>query len=161
LIKRNHGGYTAEAHSLKGLNTHLQSLDTRNGRLSLRRASPHADVIREVCESVKIDFVDYMQADLLLYLTQNQQPSTYWWWPDSLIYAADSHGAFPWFARAIEPHYRDGLMSIIGVTDKSSLESLRKKIDQEELPLVRWPSAFSTVDIKSLANFDAIAATYG
>ncbi len=159
LLQTRYGGITAEAKSLGRLNEYLNSLEARNGRLNANRVSLHADIIKEMCSISKIDFVEYMQADLILYFSESIKSER--WWPDSLIFAADSHGAFPWFAKAVEPGLRQGLMSLINVRDKTTLENLIGLIDSGAIPAVRWRSAFSTVDVKALANLNAILASYG
>jgi len=160
LLRMSYGGVTAEIRPLNSLNTYLESLEARKSRLSLRRASLHADVIREICETCKIDFVEYMQADLILYFVESQDDDSRYWWPDSLIYATDSHGSFPWFTKATQPSYRDRFMPLIGVSDRQSLERLIQQIDTEKIPKVRWSSVFSTADVKALANLTNILTTY-
>jgi hypothetical protein len=137
---------------------YIYSLDSRNKRLKLNRASIKSDIIKEICGSVKIDFVEYMQADLILYFSEYIREGR--WWPDSLLYATDTHGAFPWFAKAIEPGLRQELMSLVGVQDRASLERFIALIDSGAMPPIRWQSAFSTADMKTLANLNGILATY-
>lgn len=158
VLKMNHGGMTAETKSLGRLNSYIESLEARNSRLKANRASIHSDLIREVCDLCKIDFAEYMQADLILYFSEASRGGR--WWPDSLLYATDSHGAFPWFAKAIEPRLRHDLMSLIGVQDKASLERLIASIDSGSIQVIRWRNAFSTVDTKALANLTEILASY-
>ena len=150
---------TAETKSISRLNEYLNSLEARNKRLKTNRASIHSDMIKEVCGITKVDFVEYMQADMILYLSEAIWDGR--WWPDSLLYAADSHGAFPWFAKAVEPSLRQELMSLFGVRDKISLENLIESIESGSIHAVRWQSAFSTAGIKDLANLEAILASYG
>jgi hypothetical protein len=160
LIKMSYGGVTAETIPLKSLNTYLKSLESRNERLKLRRLSLHSDIIKEICEIIKIDLFEYMQADLILYFRESDTKYSRFWWPDSLLYAADTHGPLPLFARALQPSFRDRLMPMIGVSDKNALEELIQKIDAQKLPRISWPSGFSTVDVKQLANLYAILDTY-
>lgn len=158
LLKKNYGGVTAEVKSIGKLNDYIKSLDARNIRLKLNRVSFHSDLINEICDISKIDHVEYMQADLVLYIAENIRNGR--WWPDSLLYAADSHGAFPWFAKAVEPEFRQGLMSLIGVHDKPTLERLIESVVSGVIPPVKWQNAFSSVDVEALANFTAILASY-
>lgn len=160
LIKMSYGGVTAETIPLRSLNTYLRSLEGRNERLKLRRLSLHSDIIKEICELVKIDLFEYMQADLILYFRQNDTKNRRFWWPDSLLYAADANGPLPLFARALQTSLRDQLMPLIGASDKNALEEIVRKIEEQEFPRISWPNGFSTVDVKQLANLAAILDTY-
>jgi hypothetical protein len=160
LIKIHHGGITAEDRPLCRLNTHLKSLDARNARLELRRTSLHSDLIRDTCALIKLPLVEYMQADLIMYLTQTSESSSSYWWPDSLLFASDAHGAFPWFVKALQPSYRDQLLPLIGVKNAFDLEALSLRISGD-LPKIRWPNSFASVDVMQLINFEAIKRTFG
>lgn len=158
ILKFNDNGLTAELKNLSRMNSHVVSLEARNARLKLNRASLHSDIIKEICSLLKIDFVEYMQADLIFCLSESQKGGR--WWPDSLLYATDLHGAFPWFAKATEPNMRREIMSLIGVSEKKDLLNLVSRIDSGEIA-VRWQSAFSNANLKALANFSEIMVTYG
>ncbi len=158
VLKSRFGEITAEALPIGRLNQYLRSLEARNARLKLNRVSLHSDLIKEICLVTKIDFVEYMQADLLICLSENLKKSR--WWPDSLLYAADAHGSFPWFARAIDSKFGRNLLSVIGVNSKSDLESLIDRVTSNQEMRISWDSSFATADIRMLANLDGILATF-
>lgn len=160
LVKLQYGGFTAEDRPLNSLNRYLESLESRNKRLKLNRASLHSDLIKEMCETTKIDFVDYVQTDLILFFALSQWEARKLWWPDSLLYAADAHGALPWFVRAKKAPFRDKLMPLLGIAGPSDIDSIFERMDRGEIPSVKWQSAFSTANLRELANLDEIRASY-
>lgn len=158
ILKSSFESVTAESASLGTLNEYLRSLEGRNQRLGLNRLSIQSDLIRELCGIVKIEFVEYMQADLVIYVHESTKEGR--WWPDSLLYATESSGSFPIFARAVEPSLRDDLLDLMGVAGKESLQVLINKLASGEIEPVRWQSPFSTVDIRRLANLDKVMTSY-
>nr|WP_137678080.1 SEFIR domain-containing protein [Parerythrobacter lutipelagi] len=160
LIKLRYGEMTAEDYPLRSLNEFLSSLDHRNSRLKLQRASLHADLIRDLCDELKLEFVEYIQADLILFLALSDWDDGRIWWPDSALYVADSHGTLPWFVRAKQPAFRDKLFPLFGVRNSSDLSDLIESIRIGKVPEVRWRSAFSTLNLTELLNLQKVSETY-
>lgn len=160
ILHRHQGGVTADALPLLRMSRNIDSLEGRNSRLSLNRASIHSDLIKQTCELVNIDFTEFMQAEFIIYLQTALEHTGYCWWPDSNLYAADSHGAYPWFARATVSPYREHIMGLIGPRSREEVESLIDGLKTERIPQVRWRSAFSTLPSIQLGNFKEIAESF-
>lgn len=154
-----HDGITARSTNFGRMNSYLHSLEARNSRLNLRRASLHSDLIKHVCELTGMEFRDYMQADLLLYLRAINSNKDLRWWPDSLLYAADKYGSFPWFIRAMAPPFRERLLGLFGIRSKAELDSLISKFESRQIETPRWQSVFSSIEVLELANLKAISET--
>jgi hypothetical protein len=104
FLKMQYDNVTAQAISFTELNSHIPSLDHRNQRLKLNRASLRADVVRDVIGLVPLEFWEFLQADFFLFLYCERRIDGAMWWPDSNIYAADRDGAYPIFVRAQKSH---------------------------------------------------------
>jgi hypothetical protein len=53
---------------------HMTSLEVRNTRLNLRRLSVRADLLKERCTGVPLEFRDLMQADFILFMRAHAKP---------------------------------------------------------------------------------------
>ena len=157
ILKRSYGDVTAQALPIRRLSTNLESLSARKSRLGLNRTSLHSDIIKEVCELANVDFIEFMQAEFIVYLFTAIEDQDYFWWPDSNLYATDAHGAFPWFARAVTSPYREQILSLIGLQGKEEVENLMGRFKEGKIHTVRWSSAFSTLPAMRLGNFQEIA----
>ena len=160
ILKKSYADVTAEALSFQRLSTNLESLEARNLRLELRRASVHADVIKQICDLANLDFTEFMQAEFVIYLFTAIENEDYFWWPDSNIYASDSHGAFPWFARAVSSPYREQILSLIGLQNREEVDAVLERVGNGSIRSPRWRSAFSTLPVARLGNFQEIAASF-
>ncbi|QFT78225.1 toll/interleukin-1 receptor domain-containing protein [Erythrobacter sp. THAF29] len=160
LVKRRPGELTAEAKPLRSLNCFLPSLDARKSRLKLNRASLEADLIKEFCETLSIDFADFIQADLVLAISQSDWEAQRIWWPDSAIYVADSYGALPWFIRAEQIDFRDKFMPMLKISGPDDIDKMIEDIKSGRIREIRWTSAFSTLDLPILMNLSSIKSTY-
>lgn len=159
FVKMN-SDFTGEAVSFTRLNTHLKSLDYRNNRLNLRRASVHSDMIKHVCELIGFNFGNYIQSDLVLFLRGVNKAGDQGWWPDSLLYASQSYGSFPWFIRATSPRIRDPFLSAIGVFSRDELSKMIDGFKSGELNSPKWSSSFNRADVPLLANLENILTSF-
>lgn len=139
---------------MTALNANIASLNHRNSRLKLNRATLNADMAREVCGVIPLDFGEYVQADFVIYLYFEQRSKR--WWPDSNIFAADRHGSFPIFLRATSEPLRSELLGLLLLASSDALSDMKEKLRDGRLRSPRWSSAFSTLDVWSLGNFEAI-----
>jgi len=160
IIKMDHDKVTARTISITRINESLNSLAFRNKRLSLNRASLHADIVQDICKKVPLEFWEYLQADYYLFLYFDRSSDDGRWWPDSNIYATDHSGAFPLFARATYPELRDGLLSALNLASKAEIEQFSEDIKVGRYQNIRWRSAFSQLEVWKLGNFDTILGSY-
>jgi hypothetical protein len=167
-LKESYSGMTGKSVTYEVFRAYLPSLDARNSRLGLNRLSLHADLIKQVCDTIGFAFRDFVQADFILYLRgaalgfERNEASTYrGWWPTSALYITDVDGALPAFVRAEDPKYRDGLLATLGIRSKTELEALIQGYKSGQLKAPEWHGAFSRLDVLPLMNAERILASYG
>ncbi|SEG59549.1 SEFIR domain-containing protein [Bosea lathyri] len=126
---------------------YLKSFELRAKRL--RRISPRADLLKERCNSVGIDFKHLMAADLILYI-RNATDELYHnhWWPETLLYSTIDERVIEMFARAKSVAY---FTKMIGMLNTSSVDTFKAKIEQikarrDSIP--KW--SFHTLDLDEL-----------
>ena len=154
-----YGGMTAKGVSYSRFGAHLKSMEYRNDRLKLRRLSLHSDLIKTVCEAAGFSFRNFIQAELVLYLRSILQNDR--WWPDSLLYVSDAHGALPWFVRAVSVRHRDNLLSAMSIENKAEIDLLIGKFKTGEVRNPQWSGGWSSTDVLELANLEGISASLG
>jgi hypothetical protein len=134
---------------------HLASLEHRNERLKLRRLSLHADLLKQRCTGITIQFRQVMQADFIIFLHATLQNSGRWW-PVTLLYASRDFGAgaFELFARSKSLGYFNKAKVVLAIQSKGDLEQLLKKFESGEIRLPRWQS--EGINPRGLLAFDAI-----
>lgn len=163
VLAMEYEGVTAKVVSVSRLNTDIASLEHRNERLTLNRATLNADIVKSICEKLPLEFWEYLQADFYLFLyfeRTDRGPYGVRWWPDSNIYATDRSGAFPLFARATNSELRKALLGPLGLDGRQNLEDFKEELNTQNYESLRWRSAFSKLPIWSLGNFDAILESY-
>src|SRR5689334_22678050 len=99
---------------------HLNSMEHRNQRLQLRQASVHADMIKERCKGVGIEFARLQDADFILYRSGVIRFGQVWW-PETLLFIYGRAGPFEMFARCKSTSYFNRARQLIGVRDKQHL----------------------------------------
>lgn len=160
LLSRERGSYTTKGLSVARVGTSLESLAYRNKRLELRRTSLFADTVKEICEQVPIEFVEFLQADFFLFMFYEFSGLEGQWWPDTNIYAVDSYGSYPIFVRAVREPLRTELLQPLNLNGISQLESLEEEIRAGKFQGYRWSSSFTHLSFWSLANLGAILESY-
>jgi hypothetical protein len=116
---------------------YMESFDHRDRRL--RRLSSRADLLKQRADSSGFDFRWLMQADFVLYLRASFKGSGYVeWWPETLVYAANSHGPMEIFARSRSASYYQDVSKIIGGVSSESLKSHIQKLGGDQNMLPRW-----------------------
>lgn len=105
---------------------YIDSLEEhRNKRLSLKRVSVHADMIKQRATNVSIKFDDLMQADFVLYLRGCQiKDYGVMWWPISLIYSINYHYPFEIFARAKSRAYFNRMKYLFGIENVEEFKNI-------------------------------------
>ncbi|MEP8818573.1 SEFIR domain-containing protein [Enterobacter hormaechei] len=134
---------------------HVAILQWRNDSKKLGRLSLHADLLKERCHSLPINFSDLHQADFLCYLRSTiiYKDSYSFWWPVTLLYAK---GYFPFeiFAKAVSKNYFSRIKSLLGVQTPEELKGHVKKLEESDR-LPKWQ--FERISPLRMSNGDAIA----
>lgn len=135
---------------------YTESLEKRNQRLNLRRLALRADLLKERCKGVPLEFVDLMQADLLVFLRSciHGQSGFRRWWPETLIFAGNHHGQFEVFARSRSHRYFNQMKVILGVDSRDELVAAINALPPGDLP--RWQ--FESFAPATLVGLEALAA---
>jgi len=129
---------------------HMRSFDTRNQRLGLRRLSVRADLLKERCTGVPVDFRDLMQADFILFMRDHLHQGNNWrWWPETLLYADRYSRPFEVFARSGSTRYFERAKILLGVDSKEAVAEAVSRFDHTNLP--RWQfESFSPAQLLGL-----------
>jgi hypothetical protein len=130
-----------------------ESLDHRNKRLNLRRASLQADLLKQRSETTGVEFAYLMCADFVMYL--RGVGGDYPWYPVTLVFATLNRAKFEMFSRARSEKYFERIESLLGVSNKAELGQKLDLIDEGR----RRPSfgGYSSIDPRRLAQFDKLA----
>lgn len=116
----------------------IQSLDYRNHRLKLQRVSVRADLLRDRVKGSGIRFGDLMQADFVLFLRNQLDPSLNYWFPETLLYACYGMVSFEIFVRSESASYFEGVKTLLGVADKNVLGDLLSQFHKRPALVPRW-----------------------
>ncbi len=135
---------------------HMPTLEHRNKRLSLRRLSLRADMLKKRCTDNEIKFDNLMQVDFILFLRSEFESLEKYdrWWPETLLYACNYYQTFEIFTRSISQSYFDKIKCLLKIDSKNDLEKLMNlyKLRQRELP--RW--GFESFEISELIGYDKL-----
>lgn len=131
---------------------HLKSLEYRNQRLNLRRVSLHADLLKDRCTGISLNFRDLLQADLIMFV-RNQNISG--WWPQTSLYAGDER-PFEVFARSKSNTYFQQVLTMLGYPTKAELVNHVEQLAANG----RMPSwDYDRIDIRPLMAFEHLATS--
>ncbi|MFJ3524249.1 toll/interleukin-1 receptor domain-containing protein [Pseudomonas sp. NPDC090203] len=131
---------------------YARTLDHRNQRLGLGRLSLTADLLKERSQTSGLDFHQLMQADFILFLRGTQTGER--WFPDTLLYASRSYGAFEIFARSVSQKYFDSVKALISVEDKREVGALLLNFKGPQSQLPRWQ--FDTFNPELLVGYESL-----
>lgn len=137
---------------------HLKSFKYRNDRLSLRRLSLRADLLKLRTENSGLDFRYIMQADFVLYIycqLNIKDTFGYGWWPETLLYIGRSYNALEIFARAQSKIYFDKMKCILNVESVEDIKALVKEFSDGKRELPRWD--FESLNPSVLLGIEKLA----
>jgi TIR domain len=137
-------------------NSHNKSLGIRNQRLQLRRFSLSADLMKERCKSVGVEFDQLMTADFILYI-RSRMDSSYDrnWFPDTLVFVGHYSRQFEIFARSKSMLFFDRVKFALGVGSKQALGTALAALEENPSSFPRWQ--FESINPRALLGFDALA----
>lgn len=135
----------------------MQSLDHRNKRLELRRLSLRADLLKERCSGVGIEFRHLMQADFVIFMRAELETEDDYgrWWPETLIWLGHYHSTFEIFARSISKLFFDRVKVLLAIEKPSDLDDLLQSYKTDKRRLPRWE--FESFSPSTLLGYDKLA----
>jgi hypothetical protein len=153
---------TSETESFCIFRTFLNSLKTRNNRLSLRRSSLHADLIKERATASGVEFKELMQADFVLYVNslinrvQHGHEILHNWYPETLVYLGwNNNGSkFEIFTRGKSKKYFNKIKCILNINSKDELSPLIKTLEEDKLKEPGWD--YRSISSKNLLNYELL-----
>lgn len=136
----------------------MDSLEHRNNRLRLNRLSVRADLLKERCKWVSIEFRHLMQADFILFMRGALDNSDNYvhWWPETLLWLGYSPAPFEVFARSRSAAYFGGSKLLLGVNSKDGLVPVLEEFAADRQRLPHWNF---TINPAALLGFDKLATT--
>lgn len=139
------------------LRQYMESLESRNKRLDLRRLSLRADLLKERCQTTGIDFRYLMQADFVLFIRADlySEGSFDRWWPDTLLYLGHFPGPFEIFARAESKRYFEKMKYLFDVQIPDDFKQLLEEYKQGKRKLPTW--GFNSFNPALLLNIEKLA----
>lgn len=138
-----------------GFRCYMESFRARDRRLS--RLSSRADLLKQRAESAGIDFKWLLQADFVLYLRATLNNDYYVrWWPETLVYAANSYGPMEVFARSRSASYFRELAKIFGDISADDLKAHVAKLQADVQKLPNWQ--FESIAPAVLAGVDKLSS---
>ncbi len=114
----------------------MRSLQHRNQRLDLHRISVHADLLKERCKGLPVEFDDLMQADFVMFLRARLTGEQ--WWPVTTVFMGFMGGAFEVFARSKSRRYFDRIAPMLGVVGVERFQSEVRKLAADGRSLPQW-----------------------
>lgn len=120
----------------------MRSLEHRNTRLNLRRLSVRADLLKERCVGVGIDFRYLLQADFVGFMRAEVEVNDDYkrWWPETLLYLGHFNSPFEIFARSVSKAYFNKSKVLLTIEAPNDLESLLNNYRNGTRRLPTWES---------------------
>ena len=136
---------------------YMRSLEYRNKRMELRRLSLRADLLKQRCSGIGIDFRYLLQADFILFMRAEIEAETDWdrWWPETLLYLGHFHSPFEIFARATSRKYFDKIKCLLEIDSPDDLKELLLSYKERKRELPRWQ--FESFNPYTLLNYEQLA----
>ena len=119
---------------------YMKSLEHRNSRLKLLRLSLRADLLKERCVGLGIDFHYLLQADFVVFMRAELTEAAVYdrWWPETLLYIGHFNRPFEVFARSISKAYFDKAKVLLAIENPKDLEPLLNSYQDGSLATPRW-----------------------
>lgn len=136
---------------------YMRSLEHRNNRLSLRRLSVRADLLKERCNGTGIDFRYLLQADFVAFMRAEVEAKDdrNHWWPETLLYLGHFNSPFEIFARSVSKAYFDKTKILLAIETPKDLEPLLRSYQDGSRRLPRWK--FEGFNPSALLGYEHLA----
>lgn len=155
LYKRRAHDRTGESATYAAFLPHLESLESRNRKLSLNRLSLHADLLAEHHEHSSVRFDSFLEADLTLYVRGLLSPKFHWY-PISGVFLGRSFGSLPTYVRASSAKFYDRLKPLLLDLDA---DALRTNLADAIANTRGLRFDYHEVSIQRLLNLEALATS--
>jgi hypothetical protein len=137
-----------------------ESLDRRNIRLGLKKASLRADLLEQRSHSSGLDFRYLMQGDFTLFLRDShlalRRDGYQQWWPATMVYGRTLRAPFEIYARAESQRYFDKLKVMFEIQSKEELEPLIEAFNANRYGLPSWD--YMTLNPVLIMNYQKLAS---
>ena len=135
---------------------YMKSLEHRNTRLKLLRLSVRADMLKDRCKGVGVEFRHLMQADFVAFLRSEldhlgEYPR---WWPETLVWLGHHSTTMEIFARSRSLAYFDESRILLSIQSKDEMIPLMDSYAKGERKLPRWE--FESFSPRALLGFDEL-----
>jgi hypothetical protein len=138
------------------------SLDARNERLKLNKASLRAYLLEQRSHNSGLDFQYLMQGDFTLFLQDArfalESKSYVRWWPETLVYGERIRAPFEIYARAESLRYFDKLKAVFQIQHKDDFAPLIKAFNERRMG-IPGPNAYYSPDPIVLMNYEKLASS--
>lgn len=135
---------------------YMRSFEARKARLKLNRNSLEADLLKERCVGVGLEFRHLMQADFILFMRASlHHANSFGWWPETLVFVGHWSPPFEVFARSKSAQYFERSKRLLRIDSKEDLLPLLQSWSDDRRSLPHW--GFETLQPSALLGYDAIA----
>lgn len=136
---------------------HTASLEYRNERMGLRRLALRADLLKERCSGVGIEFRYLLQADFVAFIRAEIDAQEYYigWWPETLLYIGGFSSSFEIFSRSVSNTYFSKAKVLLSIDTPKDLEPLLNSYRDGTRQLPRWH--YTRFNPASLLGFQQLA----
>jgi hypothetical protein len=157
LDKEGQHGQGAALRPFRVLYREVASLHNRNIRLGLNKISLRAEIIKDRCRNIPINFDQLMEADFVMYVRTLVDPAgEVPWYPITLIYSLRHRQNFESITRAASTSYFDEFKVVLGVANKDELSRALERLEDSPTQLVKWQ--FETLIPSHHLNLEQIAS---
>ena len=136
----------------------IYSLGRRNERLSMRRLSLQADLLKQRSLGTGIDFRNLMQADFVLFLRSelSSGKNIFYgeWRPNTLVYAEEQYVPFEIFARSTSTKYFEKTKRLLGIETIEELNALLLAYRDNKRQMPKWD--YRTFNALALLGYDRL-----
>ncbi len=141
------------------IHQHIDSLENLSQRLDTGQIAPRADLIRKRSRGIGLDFRYLMQADFTVFIKAELVYHPYYsqWYPETLTFLDNFHGAFEIYARAKSKEYFDKLKPILGIEFPADLSKLIYAYEEENRQLPRGLKRQTPTRLLGYKNLAAIS----
>jgi hypothetical protein len=121
------------------IHQHIDSLENLSQRLETGQIAPRADLLKKRSSGSGLDFRYLMQADFTAFIKAELVYYPYYsqWYPETLTFLDNFHGAFEIYARAKSKEYFDKLKPFLGIEFPADLSKLIYAYEEENRQLPR------------------------
>ncbi|MBF0410320.1 MAG: TIR domain-containing protein [Candidatus Riflebacteria bacterium] len=149
----------SEMRSIGVFSNKLETLKSRNIRLNCRRMSIHADLMKERIKNSGISFEQIMQADFLIYLSDEVRAFRVGtgsdWWPETLLFKTTHSAPFEIFLRSESSEYFSKIAPLVGIKTKADLEPFVNALQNKVIRVPTW-DFHGKIDLLELMNYNRL-----